>query len=140
LGEAFLTFRLGDAGYSIPARFVREVQPFGACTPLPSTPPCIIGLVNVRGRLLAALDLRPLLDLPPAPPRANASLIILLANDVEVGLLADAVKEVRRIADATAPTLMPTTNHETAWVRGVDRNLNLLLDPPALFAEMRDWR
>jgi purine-binding chemotaxis protein CheW len=135
LGEAFLTFRLGDGGYSIPARFIREVQPFGACTPLPSTPPCIVGLVNVRGRLLAALDLRPLLDVPPAPPQANACLIVLVVNGLEVGLLADAVIEVRRSPDTAAPTLMPTTNRGSAWVRGVDRDLNLLLDPPALLAD-----
>src|SRR5688500_13903548 len=96
LGEELVTFRLGDGGYSIPARFVREVQPLSGWTPLPSTPPYVVGLVNVRGRLLAALDIRPLLDIAPAAPRNGAFLLVVSASGMELALLADHVVEVRR--------------------------------------------
>jgi purine-binding chemotaxis protein CheW len=135
--EEILIFRLGDSGYSLPACAVREVQPFGAYTPLPATPPFVVGLVNVRGRLLAALDIRPLLDSPPAAPRPGAALLILAANGIEVGLLADVVIEVRHSDDDLAPVPSATAGRSAAWVRGVDRQLNLRLDPAALLADPR---
>ena len=136
-GDACLTFRLGDGGYSIPAQFIREVQPLGDYTPLPNTPAFVVGLVSVRGRLIAVLDLRPLLDLPQTPLQANAFLLILTVNGTEVGLLADVVVEVRRNTDVLTPAPSTTAGHGVAWVRGVDRDLTLRLDPPALVADSR---
>ena len=135
LGEELLTFRLGDDGYSISARFVREVQPLTSWTPLPSTPPCIVGLVNVRSRLLAALDIRPLLDIAWTPPQTGAFLVIVSANGMEVALLADRIVEVRN-GDANPTTALATnTGRGRAWIRGVDRDLTLQLDPEALLAD-----
>jgi purine-binding chemotaxis protein CheW len=136
-GEEFLTFRLGESGYSIPARFIREVQPFGACTALPHTPTFVTGLVNIRGRLIAVLDIRPLLDIPQTAPLSTACLLVLQASGMDVGLLADVVIEVRRSAEALMPTVSAITDGRAAWVRGVDRNLNLVLDPLALLADPR---
>jgi purine-binding chemotaxis protein CheW len=137
LGEELLTFCLGDGEYSVPAQYVREVQMLGDVTPLPFTPSFVVGLVNVRGRLLAALDIRPLLDMPEAPFQPQSFLLVLTANGLEVGLLADAVVEVRRGDNQLAPVLSTAAGRGVAWVRGVDRRLNLLLDPPALLADPR---
>jgi purine-binding chemotaxis protein CheW len=137
LGEVVLTFRLGDGGYTIPARFVREVQPLVSWTALPSTPPFVVGLTNVRGRLLAVLDIRPLLDIAQTTLRSDAFLLVVSANGMDVGLLADHMIEVRHGDADFAPALSTITRPGSAWVRGVDRDLNLLLDPPMLLADPR---
>jgi purine-binding chemotaxis protein CheW len=137
LGEEILTFRLGEGDYSVPAHYIREVQPLGDLTPLPFTPAFLAGLANVRGRLLAVLDIRPLLDMPEAPPQPQAFMLVLTANGMDVGLLADVIVEVRRSDDQLAPVLSTTMGRGVPWVRGVDRRLSLLLDPPALLADPR---
>ena len=137
LGEEILTFRLGDGEYSVPAQYVREVQALGDVTPLPFTPAFVVGLVNLRGRLLTALDIRPLLDMAEAPPSSQAFLLILTVNGIEVGLMADAVVEVRRSDEQLAPVLSTMAGRGVGWVRGVDRRLCLLLDPPTLLADPR---
>jgi purine-binding chemotaxis protein CheW len=111
--------------------------PAGSYTLLPATPPFIVGLVNVRGRLLTALDIRPLLDMAPAPTRPGAFLLIVSANGIEAGLLADAVDEVRRGDDELAPSLSAASGGGAPWVRGIDRQLHLWLDPGALLADPR---
>jgi len=135
--EEILFFQLGDGQYGLPASSIREVQPLGAWTPLPGTPPFVIGLVNVRGRLLAALDLCPLLDLPPTPPQATAQLIVLAANGGDVGLLADTVIAVGRSDGQLMPVPSAMAGHGAAWVRGVDRHMHVLLDPASLLADPR---
>ena len=96
LSEEILAFRLGDGRYGVSARLIREVQTLGGYTPLPGTPPFVLGLVNLRGRLLAALDIRPLLALPTSPPQPGAMLLIVSASGMDVALLADEVIEIRR--------------------------------------------
>jgi len=137
LGEELLIFRLGDGGYSLPARLVREVQSLTRWTPLPSTPPCVIGLVNVRGRLVVALDLRPLLDIAPAPAQPGACLLIVGTSAMEVGIVADVVVGIQQDDTALAPAFSTMAGHRVAWIRGIDRDLNLQLDAEALVADPR---
>ena len=51
-----LEFRLARERYAVEVRYVREVYPLKDLTPLPSTPPFVLGVVNVRGRILPVLD------------------------------------------------------------------------------------
>lgn len=135
--EEIVLFRLGNAGYGIPARFVREIQPLQNYTPLVSTPPFIVGLVNVRGKLVTALDVRPLLNLPPAPMAAQALLMLVNVQDVSVGIVADAVLEVRHGDPELSPALSAGTGRTAVWVRGVDQQLNVILDPAGLLRDSR---
>jgi purine-binding chemotaxis protein CheW len=136
-GDEVITFRLGDGGFSVPAVFVREVQPLESWTPLPMTPAFIAGLVNIRGKILTALDVRPLLDMSTQPPHADSFLIILHVQGAEMALLADSVAEVRRGDSELAASLSAVAGHGVAWVLGLDRSLNLVLDPPQLLADPR---
>jgi purine-binding chemotaxis protein CheW len=134
-GAATLTFRLGGSSYSLPAGAVREVQPFGLCTPLPAVPPFVLGLVNVRGRLITAIDLRPLMGLPAAAPAPSALLLIAAVGGNEIGLLTDGVVAVSGQASELSPAPSATAGRGVAWVRGVDADLSLHLDPELLFAD-----
>src|SRR6476620_10614486 len=87
LGEETVIFQLGAGRYGVSARLVREVQPLAGYTPLPGTPPFVLGLINLRGRLLAALDIRPLLGSVASSPSSGAALLIASAGGMEVGLL-----------------------------------------------------
>lgn len=134
-GDARLTFRLGGSSYSLPAVAVREVQPLLSYTPLPAVPPFVVGLVNVRGRLLTAIDLRPLLGLGAGAPPPGAQLLILAVDDNEIGLVADSVVAVRRHEGVLAPAPSATSGRPISWVRGVDDELTIHLDPELLFAD-----
>lgn len=137
LGEEVIVFRLGEGRYSIPAHFIREVQPMTSYTPLPSTPSFVIGLVNVRGRLLTAIDIRPLMDIVQTSLGNLSFLLILSANSMEVCLIADAVVEVCYSDANLAQALSTTTGRGVTWIRGVDKNLNVLVDPPLLLSDPR---
>ncbi len=136
-GVEVLTFRLGEGMYSLPAVWIREVQSLGRYTRLPTAPSFVLGLVNVRGRLLAALDIRPLLEMAPSPFADSALLIIIHVQGSEVALLADAVFEVQRVAHHLAPTPAALAGRSVPWIRGVDDRLHLFIDPPLLLHDPR---
>src|SRR5438105_2245634 len=59
-----LEFRLGKERYAVESRYVREIIPLKTLTPLPCTPSFVAGIVNVRGRIVAVLDLKKFFGLP----------------------------------------------------------------------------
>jgi purine-binding chemotaxis protein CheW len=58
-----LEFRLAQERYAVEIRYVREVCGLGDLTPLPCTPPFVLRIVNLRGRVLPVPDLGRILDL-----------------------------------------------------------------------------
>jgi purine-binding chemotaxis protein CheW len=136
-GEEILTFWLGHGRYGMPVQFVQEVYPLERYTPLPATPAHVMGLVNIRGRLLTILDIRPLLDLPVDRMSANAYLLILAQNGLQVALLADGVHEVRRSHAKLEMAPSTAAGCAIAWVRGVDKDLTIVLNPSGLLADPR---
>lgn len=136
-GDEMLTFVLGGARYRMVASSSREVQPLGTYTPLPGAPPFLVGIVNVRGRLIAGIDIRPLLELPITPPAPGAMLLIVADGNTEIGILADAVVEVRRHASGLNPAPSAAMGRGVAWVRGVDDDLALHLDIELLLNDAR---
>jgi len=136
-GEVMIRFRLGDERYALPARYAREVQPLRAYTPLFRAPPFIVGLVNIHGRLLTCLDLRPLLDLPVDPPAPGSFLIVLQGTGGDAVLLADSILDMTSDALELSPAPVTTANAAISWIRGVDRDLSIVIDPVALLADPR---
>ncbi len=55
-------FTLARGRYALEAKHVREVYPLRGLTPLPCTPSFILGIINVRGQLMAVTDLREFVD------------------------------------------------------------------------------
>jgi purine-binding chemotaxis protein CheW len=135
-GEEVVVFRLGDECYALPARCVREIQAFDAFTPVPGTPAFVVGLVNVHGRILVAVDLRSLLHQKVAPPQASAFLLRVYNDAVEIGLLADAVIGMERRDVHLAPRLVPAEQH-VSWIQGFDSQFNQYIDPALLLADPR---
>ena len=63
----FRSFRVGDERLALPLRLLQEVTPpFGIHSVPERSNGCFLGLVNIRGEILLAASLRPLLGLPAA--------------------------------------------------------------------------
>lgn len=136
-GELTIRFRLGDGRYALSARYAREIQPLRAYSPLFGAPSFISGLVNVHGRLLTLIDIRPLLDLPKDPPLPGSFFIVLQAGGKEMALLTDSILGMTTDALNLSSTPDGAANAAVSWVCGVDRDLSLVIDPLVLLADPR---
>src|SRR5438045_1901119 len=92
-----LEFRLAHERYALESAAVTAVWPLKDLTPLPCVPPFVLGVVNVRGRILPVLDLKKFFDLPEQGVTDLHRIILVEGNGLELGLLADAVDGVRAI-------------------------------------------
>ncbi|MCW2620489.1 MAG: CheW protein [Frankiales bacterium] len=86
-----IVVRLGGTRYALPMESVAEVGRPPGLTRVPGLPAWVAGLGNWRGRVLAVLDLRPLLAGVAEPFDRRARLLVLFRDGVRVGLLTEGV-------------------------------------------------
>lgn len=124
-----LEFRLARESYALETRYVREVCPLKNLTPLPCTPPFVLGIVNVRGRILPVLDLKKFFELPEQGLTDLHRIILVQGNDLELGLLADVIVGVRTISvESLQPSLPTLTGIRAEYLKGVTAERLVVLD------------
>jgi purine-binding chemotaxis protein CheW len=128
-------FLLGRERYAIDSACVREVHPLEQLTPLPCTPVFVLGIVNLRGEMLSVVDVKTFFGLPPQEPTDRNRIIVLEADDMRFGILADAIAGVGRIAldDVQAPPPTLAGIHPE-YLKGVSSGRTVVLDAAALLA------
>ena len=102
--DKYLTFTLDDEDYGIGVLKVREIIGNRTITPMPHTPPYVQGVINLRGRIIPVVDLRPKFDLEWTK-YTNRNCIIVLevrsrSGPMQIGVVVDFVSEVLPIQAA----------------------------------------
>jgi purine-binding chemotaxis protein CheW len=133
----YCTFSLGDHYFGLPIEQVQEVIRSQRLTRVPRAPAAVAGLINLRGRIVTALDLRRLLEMAPAPEPARGN-VVLRGEDHGLSLLVDAIADVVEV-DESAFEPPPDTlrGRKRALIRGaykLERQLLLVLDLERLVA------
>jgi chemotaxis signal transduction protein len=104
--EEVVVVRLGGSRYALPMAAVAEVGRPPALTRVPGLPAWVGGVANWRGRVLAVLDLRPLLAAATGDAGRQARLAVLNRNGVPVGLLTEGVEGTQLLdPDQVEPSL-----------------------------------
>lgn len=128
----FVAFLLGDEEYGIPIERVREILKPPPVTEVPRAPAPIVGVITLRGEVVALLDPRPSLALPPAAAGPRSRLVVCESPDGPVGLMVDAVSEVVRLPEGAIEPRPPAIAGAGAGpIAGIGRDgrrLVILLD------------
>jgi len=71
------------------------------CSPVPMAMPEVAGVLNMRGRIVTAIDMRRRLDLPPRTDGKNGLAVGVEYRGESYGLVIDSVGEVLRVGDSS---------------------------------------
>ena len=127
-----LVCRVQDERYAVDLRELRSVQRATGLTRVPSAPPQVAGVLNVRGDLVAVLDLAATLGLAStALTPATLTLLVEVKQGV-VGLLVDDVLEIRLLL----PERLDRSITAGASIRGIADGSLVLLDLERLLSEL----
>jgi purine-binding chemotaxis protein CheW len=86
--------RLQGTEHALPVEHVVEVLRMVAVTPLAEAPPWLLGVIDLRGRVIPVVDLRRRLGMPPREPDLSTPILVVRSHSVTAGLVADEVVEV----------------------------------------------
>ena len=89
-------FLLAYETYGIESSYVREICPLKELTPVPCTPPFVLGIINVRGQIISVIDMKIFFDLPEHGLTDLNKVIIVHDEKMEFGILADSILGVRK--------------------------------------------
>jgi len=131
-------FLLAHERYGIESTFIHEVHTLTYFTPIPCTPPFVLGITNIHGKIFSIVDLRRFFDLPDKG-LTDLSKVIVLSNQImEYGILADTILGVSRVPAAELQISLPTLTEVRAdYLRGITRERVVVLDGAKLLAEGR---
>ncbi len=94
---SYLAFYLGNEVYGLPLEQLREVAHVGHLRRVPGAPAGVAGLVNLRGEIVCALDVRAILGLPPQS--AERPFIVALRGVGDpLGLIVDSIADIYSVA------------------------------------------
>ncbi|MGQ9536843.1 MAG: chemotaxis protein CheW [Actinomycetota bacterium] len=127
-----VVFGLGREEFAVEVTQVREIIRMEEITRMPKSPPFVEGIINLRGQIIAVIDLARRLNLPSGERGTETRIIVVEAGDVKVGMIVDSVSEVLRVsAEAVEPNPALAADVSAAFLQGVvkhDNRLIILLD------------
>ena len=125
--ETWVEFRLAGELFALPVGVVREILRVREVTPVPQPPFPVIGVINLRSRVVPLLDLRARLALPAPSPDAESRIVVVESEARRIGLLVDAVERVARLAQSDMrPTEEPDADEIQALHTQDGRETRLL--------------
>ena len=131
-GGKFLTFFLGNEEYGLEILKVVEINGMLDITPIPGTPEFLLGIINLRGKIIPIMDLRLKFRMQHKETTDETVIIIVQAQGLEMGIVVDKVSEV---VDIPAKDIEDTpslgTDVNTEYILGIgktDGKVKLLLD------------
>ncbi len=138
----YATFLLDGLSFGIEVLKVQEVLRQQPTTPVPLAPPMVRGLINLRGQIVTAVDLRTRLGLSPRDGEEPQMNVVVRTADGVVSLLVDAIDDVVEASadDFEAPpeTVQARLHHLVRGVYKLPARLLLVLDVDQALASARE--
>lgn len=135
----WVTFRLGSEAYGIEVMSVQEVLRVPVITPVPGVPDHVLGIINLRGKVVTVLDMRQRFGLPQTERDDASRIMVIEAGGDVVGVLVDRVTEVVYLNDAQVEAAPDVGNRKSSrYIRGVhvsDEQMLILVDFAGLLDE-----
>lgn len=136
LSTDYLTIHIADQIFGIPVLQVQDVLGEQKVTKIPLAPPAVAGALNLRGRIVTAIDVRCRLGLPPAEMRTQ-NMSVVVEHDGELySLIIDRVGDVIGLNndayESNPATLDPVWREISAGIYRLDEKLLVVLDVPML--------
>jgi purine-binding chemotaxis protein CheW len=103
---------------------------------VPGTPEIVVGIINVRGRIISVIDIRGFFGVRRPEAAESAPVLILRSDEMEFALLADEIVGVSRIAQGDLQATLPTLHGTRAdYLKGVTNDRMTVLDAGKMLAD-----
>ncbi|MCX8056963.1 MAG: chemotaxis protein CheW [Ignavibacteria bacterium] len=93
LSNSYILFELHGTVYAIKSSYVKQMEMVESITPVPNAPEFVEGVVFIRGKVIPVINLRKRFGFPAKDYDLKTRLIVLKAEEREIGLIVDSARE-----------------------------------------------
>ncbi|MFQ3610560.1 MAG: chemotaxis protein CheW [Fimbriimonadales bacterium] len=133
----YLVFQIGGETYGVPLLQVQEIRTYTPATRVPNAPPYVLGVMNLRGNIIAVIDARTRFGLPPVPDEEETVVVVAQVQGKIFGLRLDSVSDVMDIPESAIQPTPPIASEATQkFLSGVvqsDDRVVILLNLDEIF-------
>ena len=130
--KQYCSFHVGGYYFGVPVEQVQEVVRYQQMTRVPMSPPEVGGLINLRGQIVTAIDVRQRLQMPPRPVEQMPMNVVIHTAEQPVSLLVDEIGDVVDAGvdtfEAVPETLVGIAREMVSGVYKLKDRLLLILD------------
>jgi purine-binding chemotaxis protein CheW len=122
-------FRLGEEEFGVDIFAVKEIIRMPQMTRVPNAPPFVVGVINMRGKVIPVIDLCLRFGLPLSDIEGGDRKIVVIEHETKtVGFLVDAVSEVATLSrNETEPPPPMVSGIESAYITAIAKLENKLM-------------
>lgn len=139
--KEFLTINVGDQRFGIPVLEVEDVLGPQKVTTIPLSPPEVAGSLNLRGRIVTAIDMRCSLDMEPRKETGKEMSVVVEHNDELYSLIIDSVGDVLALKNSefekNPATLDASWRDVSEGVYRLEGELLVILDVSNLISSVK---
>jgi purine-binding chemotaxis protein CheW len=140
--QAYITFGLGEEKFALPVEHVHEIVELDRITQVPNSPVYMLGIINLRGKVLPLLDTRIKLGLPKAEATRKSRIMVLDIDTsdekvIQIGALVDVAREVIELSPEDIQEAPELDNKVQTPITGVVNNkgdITLIMDIAKVFS------
>lgn len=98
-------FTIGDDVYALPVEMLTEIIIPQKIFPVPTTPPFVLGVINLRGNIVPIVDIRHILKLQKASEPSQVA--IIKHGQILIGIMVDSVTEIISVPNSSLLMVPP---------------------------------
>lgn len=140
-----IAFLLNDQQFAVRTTAIREIRGWAPVTPIPHTPPDVLGVMNLRGTVIPIIDLSAKLGMPPAEASERSAIVVTSVKGKTIGMMVDRVSDILTVSAADLqPVPAAAGLATTGYAEGIfarDKMMICFLNLDAIFAtaEPEEW-
>jgi purine-binding chemotaxis protein CheW len=135
-----VTFRVDGRSFGIDVGAIREIKGWQQTTPLPNAASHVLGVINLRGAIIAVYDLRRRLGIGATELCRSSVVLVADVGDRQIGILADAVSDIVDVPESALRAAPPLSSSGEELVRSLvvrGEEVVALLELDTLITEYR---
>ncbi|MDD3598878.1 MAG: chemotaxis protein CheW [Bacillota bacterium] len=127
-----VVFELADESYGVEISRVQDINRMQEITEIPHAPESVVGVINLRGRVIPVVDLRTRFGMPGAEHTKSTRIVVVQMGEEPIGMIVDAVSQVLRIPtkviEPPSPVLTSLDSRYLLGIAKLEDELVILLD------------
>ena len=130
MNNQYLTFTVNKQTYGLPIARIREINRISEITPVPDSAPHVVGVMNLRGRVIPVADLRLRFNSSDAATTKETCTVVVEVQTKHVGIIVDSVSSVIVLEekDIDRSPIAQEGQHYVIGVGNFENMMILLLD------------